>query len=164
MITIALPPLRERREDIPALAALFPEQAARDMGLEVKRLREETLKMLLAQAWPGNVRQLQNLCRQLCVMAPGDQVFPEDLPAEIMSSRPPAEAPDWQSQLRQWAGQALQRKQPDLMGKAREDFEQVLFDVALEHTGGKRIEAARLLGVGRNTLARKLQAPGIALT
>jgi two-component system nitrogen regulation response regulator GlnG len=157
VISIALPPLRQRSEDIPALAAFFLEQAARDMGLEVKRLRQETLDILLAQAWPGNVRQLQNLCRQLCVMAPGEQVFPEDLPADLGSSKAPAQAPDWLAQLRLWAGQALQAKETDLMSKAREEFEQALFDVALEHTGGKRIEAARLLGVGRNTLARKLK-------
>ena len=159
VITIALPPLRERSEDIPALTEFFMQQAARDMGLELKRMRPETLQILKREAWPGNVRQLQNVCRQVCVMAPGDQVFPDDLPADLGSAGARGSAgSDWQSQLRQWARAAVQSSQPDLMSVAREAFEQVLFDVALEHTGGKRIEAARLLGVGRNTLTRKLKA------
>ncbi len=158
VINIDLPPLRDRVEDIPALARYFLKQAARDMGLEVKHLRPETLAALQARPWPGNVRQLQNVCRQLCVMAPGDQVFPEDLPedtAEPTTGR--ARREDWRGQLRGWARQALQAGTPDLMPAVRAEMEQVLFEVALDHTGGKRIEAAKLLGVGRNTLTRKLK-------
>ena len=159
VINIDLPPLRVRREDISALAEHFLDQAARDMGLERKHLRPETLRALEARPWPGNVRQLQNVCRQLCVMAPGEQVFPEDLPAEAGDSGRAARGgpADWREGLRAWARQAIQAGQPDLLPAARSQLEQVLFEVALDHTGGKRIDAAKLLGVGRNTLTRKLR-------
>jgi two-component system nitrogen regulation response regulator GlnG len=158
VITIALPPLRDRVDDIPALAQHFLVQAATDMDLEVKRLRPETIELLKTQPWPGNVRQLQNLCRQLCVMTPGEQVFPKDLPIGFASSAAmDSGQQQWQDVLRQWTRRALDAGQPELMNRVREDLESVLFDVALEHTGGKRVEAARLLGVGRNTLTRKLK-------
>lgn len=157
VITIALPPLRERPDDIPALAENFLAQAAEDMGLEVKHLRPETLDMLKALHWPGNVRQLQNMCRQLCVMAPGEQVFPKDIPPELTAVGADGLDQSWQDQLREWTRRALQSGQPDLMARVREDLESVLYDVALEHTGGRRVKAARLLGVGRNTLTRKLK-------
>jgi len=157
VITIALPPLRERVDDIAVLADHFLLQAAADMGLEVKHLRPETLAILKSQSWPGNVRQLQNLCRQLCVMAPGDQIFPKDLPAELAEPGAGGNGQNWQDQLRHWARRALESGQPDLMAKVRADLESVLFEIALEYTGGKRVEAAKLLGVGRNTLTRKLK-------
>ncbi len=158
VINIDLPPLRQRIEDIPALASYFLKQAAQDMGLEVKHLRPDTMAALQSRPWPGNVRQLQNVCRQLCVMAPGEQVFPEDLPQDLGEAGPgPATQDDWREQLRSWARQSLQAGTPELMPLARSDLEQVLFEVALDHTGGKRIEAAKLLGVGRNTLTRKLK-------
>jgi two-component system nitrogen regulation response regulator GlnG len=160
VITIELPPLRERRDDIPALATHFLQQAARDMGLEVKVLRPETLERLRANPWPGNVRQLQNVCRQLCVMAPGEQVFPEDLPDDLDERNGGAGGEQWQDRLREWAREALRRSQPELMSFARDELERVLFEAALEKSGGRRAEAARLLGVGRNTLARKLKALG----
>ncbi|MEJ2534616.1 MAG: sigma 54-interacting transcriptional regulator, partial [Gammaproteobacteria bacterium] len=158
VITIDLPPLRERTDDIPALAAHFLHQAAQDMGLEVKHLRPETMEILRAHPWPGNVRQLQNVCRQLCVMAPGEQVFPEDLPADLDARNGVAGGGQWQDRLRDWAREALRRSQPDLLAAARGELEGVLFEAALEHSGGRRAEAARLLGVGRNTLTRKLKA------
>lgn len=157
VIALALPPLRQRKEDIPALAEFFLQQAASDMGLEVKRLRQETLEILMSQSWPGNVRQLQNLCRQLCVMAPGEQIFPEDLPADTPASQAESDELEWQQALRNWASNAIQGSEQGLMNSARQHLEQTLFDVALEHTGGKRMEAAKLLGVGRNTLTRKLK-------
>ncbi len=160
VINIDLPPLRDRVEDIPSLATHFLDQAARDMGLEPKHLRPETLAVLQSWSWPGNVRQLQNVCRQLVVMAPGDQVFPEDLPVETGSAgKRSADSDDWSGQLRSWAQQALQAGRPDLLPEVRSQMEQVMFEAALDHTGGKRIEAARLLGVGRNTLSRKLREP-----
>ncbi len=160
VINIDLPSLRDRVEDIPSLATHFLDQAARDMGLEPKHLRPETLAVLQSWSWPGNVRQLQNVCRQLVVMAPGDQVFPEDLPVETGSAgKRSADSDDWSGQLRSWAQQALQAGRPDLLPEVRSQMEQVMFEAALDHTGGKRIEAARLLGVGRNTLSRKLREP-----
>lgn len=161
VINIDLPPLRERVDDIPALATHFLDQAARDMGLERKHLRPQTLEALKRRSWPGNVRQLQNVCRQLCVMAPGEQVFPEDLPVDAgASGAAEGGRDDWESQLRSWASQAIQAGRPELMNEVRATMEQALFEVALDHTGGKRIEAARLLGVGRNTLTRKLRESG----
>ncbi len=158
VINLELPPLRERLDDIEPLARYFLNQSAREMGLERKHLRPETVRALRTRRWPGNVRQLQNLCRQLCVMAPGEQIFPEDLPPEESDELADGVASgDWRSALRDWAGAAVRNGSPDLLPAARDAMEQVLFEVALEHTGGKRIEAARLLGVGRNTLTRKLK-------
>jgi two-component system nitrogen regulation response regulator GlnG len=157
VITIELPPLRERSEDIPLLARHFLHQASREMGLEEKYLVEDTVRILQSRSWPGNVRQLQNLCQQLCVMAPGEQVLPEDLPAGLQGKDTPVEADDWARSLRDWTRKALQRGQTGIMNDARSQFEKVVLDCALEHTGGKRAEAARLLGLGRNTLTRKLK-------
>lgn len=160
VINIDLPALRDRVEDIPVLARSFLRQAAKEMGLEVKHLRPETLASLESRQWPGNVRELQNVCRQLCVMAPGEQVFPEDLPNEVAGADGATRSRDWRESLRDWAIQALRRGTPDLLPDTRAAMEQVLFEAALEHTAGKRIEAARLLGVGRNTLTRKLKEQG----
>ena len=158
VITIELPPLRERAEDSPLLARHFLRQAAEEMGLEEKYLSPETIEALQKKAWPGNVRQLQNLCQQLCVMAPGEQILPEDLPASLKDTGPAGEGGDsWSQALRSWTRKALFRGQTDLMTEARNELERVIFDCALEFTGGRRVEAARLLGLGRNTLTRKLK-------
>jgi two-component system nitrogen regulation response regulator GlnG len=158
VIHIALPPLRERVEDIGLLARRFLVQVAAELGLEEKQLRPETVRVLEGCAWPGNVRQLLNLCRQLSVMAPGDQIFPADLPPEIAA---PAEAASsnsaWTDALRGWARRELAVGGSDLFGQAMEELERVLIDCALEQTGGQRQKAAELLGLGRNTLTRKLQ-------
>jgi len=158
VITIELPPLRERSDDVPLLARHFLRQAAEEMGLEEKYLSPETVRVLQTKAWPGNVRQLQNLCQQLCVMAPGEQILPEDLPANLKEKDPPGESSDsWSGALQGWTRKALFRGQTDLMNEARNELEKIILDCALEHTGGKRVEAARLLGLGRNTLTRKLK-------
>ena len=157
VITIELPPLRERSEDIPLLARHFLRQAADEMGLEEKRLTPETIRALQQKSWPGNVRQLQNLCQQLCVMAPGEQILPVDLPASLRDRDAADEPADsWSEALRNWTRKALFNGHGDLMSTVRGEFEKVILDCALEHTGGKRVEAARLLGLGRNTLTRKL--------
>jgi two-component system nitrogen regulation response regulator GlnG len=158
VITIELPPLRDRIEDIAPLARHFLHQAAMEMSLEEKYLLPETIRVLQQKAWPGNVRQLQNLCQQLCVMAPGEQIFPEDLPASLHQNEFDAvNGETWSDALQGWTRKALVRGQTDLMGKARGELERVILDCALEFTGGKRVEAARLLGLGRNTLTRKLK-------
>jgi two-component system nitrogen regulation response regulator GlnG len=158
VITIELPPLRERSDDIPHLARHFLRLAAEEMGLEEKYLLPETIKVLQTGAWPGNVRQLQNLCQQLCVMAPGEQVLPEDLPTNLKKKGPQDESGDsWSGALHSWVRKALFRGQTDLMVEARNELEKTILDCALEYTGGKRVEAARLLGLGRNTLTRKLK-------
>jgi two-component system nitrogen regulation response regulator GlnG len=158
VITIELPPLRERSDDIPLLARHFLHRAAEEMGLEEKYLLPETILVLQQKAWPGNVRQLQNLCQQLCVMAPGEQILPEDLPVSLREKYPLGESSEsWQDALHNWTRKALYRGQIDLMAEARVKLEKIMFDCTLDYTGGKRVEAARLLGLGRNTLTRKLK-------
>ena len=158
VIHIALPPLRDRTGDIAMLARRFLVQVAQELGLEEKTLRPETVQVLEQLAWPGNVRQLQNLCRQLCVMAPGDQIFPEDIPREMHGQAKSRKRIDeWPEQLRKWARSELAAGGTDLVGRAQAELEQVLIDCALEQTGGQRQKAAGLLGLGRNTLTRKLQ-------
>jgi two-component system nitrogen regulation response regulator GlnG len=158
VITIEIPPLRERSQDIALLARHFLRQAADEMGLEVKHLSPETIQALKNKAWPGNVRQLQNLCQQLCVMAPGEQVLPVDLPVSLRDKDSVGELSEsWSDALHSWTRKALHHGHTDLMSEARAELEKIILDCALEHTGGKRVEAARLLGVGRNTLTRKLK-------
>ncbi len=157
VIHIALPPLRDRPEDIGLLTENFLARVARELGLDEKRLRPETLAALEAYDWPGNVRQLVNVCRQLCVMAPGEQIFPQDLPAEVSRPGVPPTEGGWGAALREWARRELQAGREDLMNRASFEMESILMEVALEETRGKRQKAAGILGVGRNTLTRKLK-------
>jgi two-component system nitrogen regulation response regulator GlnG len=159
VIRIQLPSLNKRREDIPLLTRHFLNQAARELGVESKVLRAETETYLGRLDWPGNVRQLENLCRWLTVMASGREIHLEDLPAELRE-RGPAVAgggPGWEAALRLWAGQSLARGEQNLLETALPSFERVLIRAALEQTGGHRQDAARLLGWGRNTLTRKIK-------
>jgi two-component system nitrogen regulation response regulator GlnG len=159
VIRIHIPSLRERREDIPALLQHFLDRAARELDVEAKTLSPEVEKMLVQRDWPGNVRQLENLCRWLTVMAPGQEVQPGDLPAELAAEMAviPAEGGGWQQLLQQWAQQQLADGHRQILDTAIPAFERTLIETALQHTGGKRQEAARLLGWGRNTLTRKLK-------
>jgi two-component system, NtrC family, nitrogen regulation response regulator GlnG len=161
VIRITLPPLRNRAEDIGLLSRRFLHVAARELGLDEKRLRKDTLAMMEKFHWPGNVRQLQNICRQLSVMAPAEVIFPEDLPAEVFSlpAKQPADQ-DWHGGLRRWAKTELLAGGEDLVNRAQNELERVLIECALEQTGGQRIRAAELLGLGRNTLTRKLKQMG----
>lgn len=159
VIRIQLPNLNKRREDIPLLTRHFLNQAARELGVESKMLRPETETYLSRLDWPGNVRQLENLCRWLTVMASGREIHLEDLPGDLRE-RGPAPAgggPDWEIALRLWASQNLARGERNLLETALPSFERVLIRVALEQTGGHRQDAARLLGWGRNTLTRKIK-------
>jgi len=161
VIHIELPPLRERRSDIGLLARRFLQQAAQELGLEEKHLRAETLSVMEQFDWPGNVRQLQNVCRQLSVMAPAEQIFPEDIPRELATvGAATAPAGEWCEGLRRWACAELHAGGDNLVGRAQAELERVLIDCALEQTGGQRIRAAELLGLGRNTLTRKLKLLG----
>jgi two-component system nitrogen regulation response regulator GlnG len=161
VINIALPPLRDRIEDIAMLSRRFLVSVAAELGLEEKRLRPETIAVLEGYTWPGNVRQLLNLCRQLCVMAPGEQIFPEDLPPEMSGQGAGSdESGAWSELLRTWANRELVSGGTDLFGRAQAELERVLIDCALNQTGGQRQKAAELLGLGRNTLTRKLQKIG----
>ena len=158
VIHIALPPLRNRAEDIGMLARRFLVQVADELGLEEKRFQPETIKILEGLPWPGNVRQLQNLCRQLCVMAPGEQIFPEDVPRDFVGRQAGSDPTDqWPDLLRKWARSELSTGGTDLVGRAQAELERVLIAAALDQTGGQRQKAAELLGLGRNTLTRKIQ-------
>jgi len=159
VIRIQLPSLRERREDVPLLMQYFLQRAANELEVEPKSLAAETTAILQQLDWPGNVRQLENLCRWLTVMAPGQEILSADLPDDLhgAAARSAAAESDWQVLLRQWAQQQLASGQERLLDEALPAFEQVLIDVALQQTGGRRQDAARLLGWGRNTLTRKLK-------
>jgi len=159
VIRLRLPPLRERREDIPLLAKYFLQKSASELGVEQKTLSEATVQFLMAQDIPGNVRQLENLCHWLTVMTPSQQVEVADLPPEWREATPaPASATgDWRAALALQVTQALQRGDQHILDAFTKQFESTLITQALQHTGGRRIEAATLLGMGRNTLTRKIQ-------
>ena len=159
VIRVQLPSLNRRREDIPLLTRYFLGQAARELGVEPKVLRPETENYLGRLDWPGNVRQLENLCRWLTVMASGRDIHLEDLPVDLRERTPDTggNGPEWEAALRQWASQNLARGGRNLLESALPNFERVLIRAALEQTGGHRQDAARLLGWGRNTLTRKIK-------
>ena len=154
VVRIALPALRERRADIPLLAAHFLAAAAQELKLPPKRYAKAALKALAQRDFPGNVRELENLCRRLAVIAPGAEILPADLGAAA-----PAQAGgDWTDALRDWAVQALAEHEAAIHERAREALDRVLLEAALAAHGGHRQHAALALGVGRNTLTRKLGA------
>jgi two-component system nitrogen regulation response regulator GlnG len=159
VIRIHIPSLRERREDIPLLMRHFLQRAARELEVEPKTLSSAAAAILSTLDWPGNVRQLENLCRLLTVMAPGQEIHVEDLPDELLAAATSGTrtTADWQGLLRQWAQQQLAGGAEHLLDDALPSFERVLIEVALQQTGGRRQDAARLLGWGRNTLTRKLK-------
>lgn len=157
VIRLRLPPLRERREDIPLLARYFLQKSARDLGVEPKRLSEATLNYVAMQDLPGNVRQLENLCHWLTVMAPAATIEVKDLPPEMRTETAAAGAEDWVAALGREAEMRLHRGETAIMDELTRQFEKALILKALAQTGGRRIEAAQLLGLGRNTLTRKIQ-------
>lgn len=161
VIRLKLPSLRERREDIALLARHFLSKSARDLGVESKRLTEPAMKYLSALDWPGNVRQLENICHWVTVMAPGVNVDVPDLPAEIRERDTRTVTESWISALEREAESALNRGERRIMDEMTRSFEKALILKALAHTGGRRIEAANLLGLGRNTLTRKIQELGL---
>jgi two-component system nitrogen regulation response regulator GlnG len=162
VIRLRLPPLRERRQDIPLLAKYFLQKSARELNVEAKTFSETALNFIAAQNIPGNVRQLENLCHWLTVMTPTQQIEIADLPQEWRESTPEAAIPgDWRNPLKQQVTLALQRGEQNIMDNLNKQFESTLINQALQHTGGRRIEAATLLGMGRNTLTRKIQELGL---
>jgi two-component system nitrogen regulation response regulator GlnG len=189
VIRLRLPSLRERREDIPLLARHFLAKSARELGVEPKKLSEEALQYISQLPFPGNVRQLENLCHWLTVLAPAQVVKVEDLPLEARQGSwatagetggngvppastaggiaAPAAAPvlaggaDWVSQLTAEVERRLQAGVPDVMEALTRDFEAAVIRAALKHTHGRRIDAATRLGVGRNTITRKIQDLGL---
>ncbi|WP_277811387.1 nitrogen regulation protein NR(I) [Chromohalobacter canadensis] len=158
VIRIHLPRLSERREDIPRLVQHFLADAAKELATEPKVLTQEAEQHLTQLPWPGNVRQLENTCRWLTVMASGREVLVEDLPPELRDIEGTESAGgDWRGAFREWADRALAAGHTHLLEEAVPDFERILIETALKHTGGRKGEAAELLGWGRNTLTRKLK-------
>ncbi|MEJ2591296.1 MAG: nitrogen regulation protein NR(I) [Candidatus Thiodiazotropha sp.] len=158
VIRIHLPALRERREDIPLLMKHFLNSAAKELAVEAKQLLPETEEFLSQMEWPGNVRQLENTARWLTVMASGQEIHIDDLPTELKESEASSVFyDDWRQLLRAWARKRLQEGCEGLLNEAGPDFETVMIETALEHTAGRRQDAARLLGWGRNTLTRKIK-------
>ncbi len=162
VIRVRLPSLRERREDIPILARHFLQKSAQELGVEGKRFSDAALRFLSNLDFPGNVRQLENLCHWLTVMAPGQTVDVADLPPE-MRDAPAAVAGggDWQTGLAAEVDRMLGAGEGQVHEKLTDCFERILISRALVHTGGRRIEAAVALGIGRNTITRKIQELGM---
>jgi len=160
VIRLRLPSLRERAEDVPLLAKHFLASSARQLGVEPKRLSEDALAHLSRLPFPGNVRQLENLCHWLTVMAPGQVIDVGDLPAEFRGQAA-ALASDWLAALEHEAERRLARGETGILDSLTRQFERALITRALARTGGRRIEAANLLGMGRNTITRKIQELGI---
>ncbi len=163
VIRLRLPALRERSEDIPLLARFFLTKSASELGIEAKRLSDDAMAKLAAFSFPGNVRQLENLCHWITVMAPGALVQANDLPPELSaeSGETQTRSGDWLSHLGAEISQRLGRGDSRILDELTPAFERMVIERALAFTGGKRIEAAELLGWGRNTLTRKIQELGM---
>ena len=163
VIRIHNPPLRERREDIPLLLNHFLRRAAEELQVEVKTLSPKVTEHLQTLSWAGNVRQLENTCRWLTVMASGREIVMDDLPTELMETDAnKTEVPgSWEKALTQYADFKLSKGANNLLGELNPIFERILLQSALKKTGGRKIEAAELLGWGRNTLTRKLKELGL---
>ncbi|MCC6377881.1 MAG: nitrogen regulation protein NR(I) [Burkholderiales bacterium] len=165
VVRLRLPPLRERPEDVPPLARHFMQKSARELAVDPKLLSEDALKVLQGFPFPGNVRQLENVCHWLTVMAPGQRIETADLPPEV---REPAALPgsrpgeaSWQHALDRELAQALARGEKGAGDRLEREFEMTLIRRALAHTGGHRMDAAEWLGWGRNTLTRKIHELGM---
>ncbi|MCJ8168429.1 nitrogen regulation protein NR(I) [Atopomonas sediminilitoris] len=162
VIRIHIPRLADRREDIPTLAQHFLARAAQELTVDPKVLKSETADYLQGLPWPGNVRQLENTCRWITVMASGREVLVDDLPPELLNqSGVVTTVGNWEDGLRLWADQALTRGQNNLLETAVPAFERIMIETALKHTAGRRRDAALLLGWGRNTLTRKIKELGM---
>jgi len=164
VIRLQIPALKERREDISLLAQHFLQSIASELNVESKLLTDETKDYLAQLPWPGNVRQLENICRWLTVMASGQEVHVNDLPPELSSQETQnnnSGDPLWQKNLQQWTLAALKQGDQDILSEALPEFEKIMLKTALQFTDGKKQEAAKLLGWGRNTLTRKLKEFGL---
>lgn len=161
VIKIHLPKLADRIEDVVPLAQHFLDQAAKELQVESKILGKETQKVLSSLPWPGNVRQLQNVCRWITVMATSKEIQPDDLPPEIhhqpVLAQTDTSETSWQELLARWADSQLIAGKNEILNDATIEFERILLDRALNHTHGHKQEAAKRLGWGRNTLTRKLK-------
>ena len=162
VIRVHVPALRDRREDIPVLTEHFLRRSAAELNVETKLALPETREYLNGLDWPGNVRQLENFCRWITVMAPGKEIHLDDLPPELGNPESAGEAgEDWETTLRQWVKSNLLKGETGLLSNVLPEFERILIEEALQQTGGRRSEAAKLLGWGRNTLTRKIKSLGL---
>ena len=158
VIRIHIPKLADRREDIPKLATHFLNSAAKELNTESKILNAETEQYLTRLEWPGNVRQLENFCRWITVMASGREVHIDDLPPELKEHEEQnVNALDWTNGLRLRADKQLMLGNKSILNEITPIFEKTMIDSALKHSAGGKREAAILLGWGRNTLTRKLK-------
>jgi two-component system nitrogen regulation response regulator GlnG len=158
VIRVHVPPLRERRSDIPLLTEYFLHQAGRELNIEPKRMLPETQAFLNKLPWPGNVRQLENFCRWVTVMASGNEIHIDELPPELReSANAPHASDDWETKFRRWVESNLLQGETKLLNEALPKFERILIEEALRQSGGRRQDAAKLLGWGRNTLTRKIK-------
>ena len=168
VIRLRLPPLRERPEDIPLLVNHFLQKSAENLGVEPKLMSEEAMEFLKRFPFPGNVRQLENLCNWLVVMAPSQHIRETDLPEEVrngeaekvhkngeVSGSTPAGG-SWEELLKGEVKEMLKNQSPDLMKQLADTFESIVIGTALEYTHGRRVDAATRLGIGRNTITRKI--------
>jgi len=161
VMRINTPPLRERREDIPMLVSYYLDKSSEELGVSAKTISAEAMKLLKRFEWPGNVRQLVNVTRRMMVIAPGNEIREEDVPAELGGGGNELSTAIWTESLARWAADYLADEGEPLLDQAQPDFEKVLIRSALQAAGGRKQEAARLLGWGRNTLARKIKELGL---
>ena len=163
VIRLRLPALRERREDIPLLVKHFLQHSANQLSVDVKQPSTNALNYLSTLAWGGNVRQLENVCHWLTVMAPGQNIEVGDLPPELKNDiAKPTRGGSWQETMALDVADAFNRGDENILDAFTQEFERLMIKQALQHTNGKRIEAANQLGMGRNTLTRKIQELNIA--
>ncbi|MCP3908396.1 MAG: nitrogen regulation protein NR(I) [Oceanicoccus sp.] len=166
VIRIHIPSLRDRKEDVPKLMQFFFNKASEELDSENKVLTKESEEYLCQLDWPGNVRQLENTCRWITVMAAGREIHLEDLPPELLNQAPAegeasGNSGDWQDNLRRWADQELSLGKKKILDIAVPIFEKLMIETALKHTHGRKRDAAVLLGWGRNTLTRKMNELGM---
>ena len=160
VIRINTPPLRQRRADIPLLLNHYLTESAKELDAPAKLIDADALDVLQGYEWPGNVRQLVNATRRLTVTAPGTVITPADIPQDLGGNVPSQRAvQEWTRSLASWAeGEASAKGAGPLLDKALPEFEKTLIQIAMNQTKGRRQEAAKLLGWGRNTLARKMKS------
>jgi two-component system nitrogen regulation response regulator GlnG len=163
VVRLRIPALRERRDDIALLIPYFLKQTAKELNVEEKYVSDEAMEYLSSLDWPGNIRQLENTCRWLSVMAPSKMIKIEDLPPDLKQSDG-SESPvasGWQDALRLHIQKQFADNRENILETLEPEFERILIETALDHTGQRKIDAARILGWGRNTLTRKLKDLGI---
>ncbi len=168
VIRIHIPALKDRKEDIPQLCEHFLIRAAKELGVEAKTLSKPAADFLSDYAWPGNVRQLENTCRWLTVMASGKDILLDDLPPEILNRQAQssvqtvsAGGEDWVRAFEAWLDKEFASGKSEINADAQPAFEKALIEVALKHTRGHKQDAAKRIGWGRNTITRKMQELGM---